>query len=60
MKIENKVYKLTAKKSGSWLETVSASFAAKLERNTYPLRFSIVNISRGEITVEATTIGERH
>ena len=56
MKIENRVYKLTAKKSGSWLETVSASFAAKLERNTYPLRFSIVNISNGEITIEATTV----
>jgi hypothetical protein len=56
MKIENVTYKLRRAKLDNWLQSLAQSFAAKLGKCTYPLRFSIVEIEQGEVTVEATTI----
>ena len=56
MIIENMVHRLKAKRCGSWLNTVSTSFATECGRNTYPLRFSIVDISNGEIVVESAIL----
>lgn len=56
MIIENAAYRLKTKKRGNWLNTVSESFAGELGANTYPLRFSIVEASDGEIVVESTIV----
>ena len=56
MIIENTVYRFKGKRCGSWLNTVSTFFATECRRNTYPLRFSIVDISNGEIVIESTII----
>src|SRR5580765_1201964 len=56
MKIENRVYELRPKRRGSWLEAVATSWAAELGTNTYPLRFSIVNLSDGGMVIESTIL----
>jgi hypothetical protein len=56
MIIKNTVHRLEAKKSGAWLDTLPGSFAAKLGKNTYPLRFSIVDVRGDEIVVESTVV----
>ncbi len=56
MCIENRVHGLGAKRRDSWLEAVSAAFAAELEANTYPLRFSIVEVSDQEAVIESTVV----
>ncbi len=56
MKIKNSVYRIEARREGSWLETISTALAEKLEENTYPLRFSIVDILDEEIVIEATIV----
>ena len=56
MKIENRTYKLRPKGRGSWLEALTKSLAAELGTNTYPLRFSIVDVSDGEIVIESTIL----
>jgi hypothetical protein len=56
MKIENKVFKFDGKKRGTWLETVSSSFASRLEKNTYPLRFSIVDLKQDSMVLETTIV----
>jgi hypothetical protein len=56
MIIENKVYRLKTTKCGNWLNIVAALFAAELGGNTYPLRFSIVDVCEGEIVIESTII----
>lgn len=56
MRIENVVYRCRSRQSASWLETISAFFSAKLQKNNYPLRFSVVENLGGEITIEATIL----
>ena len=56
MIVENACYRLKTKKRGNWLNIVSALFARELGANTYPLRFSIVDVSDGEIVVESTIV----
>src|SRR5215831_12213800 len=56
MIIENTVHSLKAKRSGDWLSTVSTEFTARLEKRTYPLRFSIVDVTHEDIVIEATTV----
>jgi hypothetical protein len=56
MIIENTVHRLEAKRNGSWLNTVSVLFASEFGSNSYPLRFSIVDISKGELVIESTVI----
>lgn len=56
MKIENRVYKLEGKEDGNWLEYISKFFGARLERNTYPLRFSVVDVTKNETVVESTIV----
>ncbi|MCB0192754.1 MAG: DUF3326 domain-containing protein [Anaerolineae bacterium] len=56
MKIENRVYRFKAERQNSWLDTISTSFAQQLEENTYPLRFSIVDMIGPQIVIEATIV----
>ncbi len=56
MKIENRVYRLEAEQQSNWLDTISTSFARKLEENTYPLRFSIVDMIGPQVVIEATIV----
>lgn len=56
MKIENSVYKIKAERHGSWLETISTALANQMGQNTYPLRFSIVDIDDQEMVIEATIV----
>jgi hypothetical protein len=56
MIIDNKVYRLKTKNRGNWLHSISALFATDLGENTYPLRFSIVDVSDGEVVVESTIV----
>ncbi len=56
MKIANSVYRIKAKRHNSWLETISAALKTQLPENTYPLRFSIVDIFDQQVIIEATTV----
>ena len=56
MLIENTVHRLKTKRHGKWLNTVSLMFAKNLGKNIYPLRFSIVGISNGELVIESTVV----
>ena len=56
MKIENTVYRIGARREWSWLRTISTALAEHLEANTYPLRFSIVDVVDHEIVLEATVV----
>ena len=56
MIIENTVHRLKGKRCGDWLTAVSTEFAGRLEKHTYPLRFSIVDVANEEIVIEATTV----
>lgn len=48
MKIENGVYRLRPIPAKSWLERISGPFAAALGPESYPLRFSIVDVDQRE------------
>ena len=39
-----------------WLDAISAELATRLEENTYPLRFSIVDLGADEVVIEATVV----
>lgn len=56
MRVENTTYRLGVRSGPSWLESIAGSFAAALESNTYPLRFSIVEAVESEIVLEATVV----
>ncbi|HAM52624.1 MAG TPA: hypothetical protein DCP92_18710, partial [Nitrospiraceae bacterium] len=56
MKIENALYRLRPKRDASWLEAIAEPFASWLESDSYPLRFSIVDVNNGEIVIESTII----
>ena len=56
MKVRNQVYKFAIDKQANWLETISASLKANLGDNTYPLRFSITNVTPDEIVIESTIV----
>jgi hypothetical protein len=56
MKIENRVYRFTAKKYRTWLDAVVGCFETQLETDTYPLRFSIVDTADRDVTIEATIV----
>jgi hypothetical protein len=56
MVIKNTLHKIRIEKRGDWLSAVSKAFAAKLDRNTYPLRFSIVDVPGEEAVIEATVV----
>ncbi len=56
MKLDNHVYPFERRKHHSWLESVSAAFAAQLEENTYPLRYSIVDCDGSDAVIDATIV----
>lgn len=56
MKIDNATYKLRLTRRDSWLEALAQPFVSELGQFRYPLRFSIVEVDQGEITIEATTL----
>jgi hypothetical protein len=49
-------FSITTKKESTWLNVVANIFLKKLPRNTYPLRFSIVEITKDNIVIEATIV----
>jgi acyl carrier protein len=51
MIIENIVHRVKTKNRGEWLDLVSSEFAARLEERTYPLRFSIADITDEGIVI---------
>jgi hypothetical protein len=56
MKIENTVHRLRPKRADNWLDALAKPFASWLESNSYPLRFSIVDVNDDEIVIESTSI----
>lgn len=64
MKIDNAVYKLPARSTAGWLESIAPAFAAALGPRTYPLRFSIIDANAREVVIESTIVrfneGERY
>ena len=56
MQIENSVYRIKVERQGSWLEIISTALVGRLGENTYPLRFTIVDIVDQEIVIEATNV----
>ncbi len=56
VKIENCVYRLRATFGKSWLERISRPFVAELGPERYPLRFSIVDVDKSEVVLEATVV----
>jgi len=49
-------FSITAKKESTWLNVIADLFRKKLPKNTYPLRFSIVEITKDNIVIEATIV----
>lgn len=56
MKIENTLQLLKQKRKGKWLNTISTFFEKELGSNTYPLRFSITEISNNDVVIESTNV----
>lgn len=56
MRIENTVYRLSARGDGGWLQNISNALASALGSYTYPLRFSIIDVDDHEAVVEATVV----
>jgi hypothetical protein len=56
MNIENRVYRIEARQTGNWLETISTALVGQLPENTYPLRFSLVDVLDRVIVIEATIV----
>jgi hypothetical protein len=56
MNIHNRIFKFVRDSGAPWLEALGRAFDAGLTKNTYPLRFSIVHVDGGNVTVEATMV----
>jgi Protein of unknown function (DUF3326) len=56
VKIENTVFSLPLNRQESWLETIAGAFAGRLEQNSYPLRFSIVDLTAEHVLIESTIL----
>ena len=56
MKIENTVFSLPLNRQESWLKAIAGAFAERLEQNSYPLRFSIVDLTAEQVLIESTIL----
>ncbi len=56
MLLENTLHRFKAQRRDTWLSIVSEALANDLTKNTYPLRFSVVDVSDVEIVVESTIL----
>jgi hypothetical protein len=56
MVIKNTLHRIKANRRGDWLSAVAKAFAAKLGGDTYPLRFSIVDITGEDVVIESTVV----
>ncbi len=56
MRIDNRVFDLDVDRRGSWLAAIGDAWPRVLDEGTYPLRFSIVDLDRTTVTIEATTV----
>ncbi|MFN7926212.1 MAG: DUF3326 domain-containing protein [Bryobacteraceae bacterium] len=56
MQIENVVLRLSPERRPTWIESIGAPFAAALGPDRYPLRFSIVDATASNVTIEATVV----
>lgn len=58
--IDNAVYRLSfahgSARQSNWMEALAGPFAAALGPGCYPLRFSIVDATAGQTTIEATVV----
>jgi hypothetical protein len=56
VKIENTVFSLPLNRQESWLKAIAGAFAERLEPNSYPLRFSIVDVTAEHVLIESTIL----
>ena len=56
MKIENTVFSLSLNRQESWLKVIAGMFAERLGHDTYPLRFSIVDLTEEHVLIESTIL----
>ena len=56
MKIDNTVFSLSPNRQESWLKVIAGAFAERLEHNSYPLRFFIVDLTDERILIESTIL----
>lgn len=56
MRIENATYRLAFDRESTWLEAICRPFATALGVRTYPLRFSIVEVSASDTVIEASVV----
>ena len=56
MKIENTVFSLPLNRQESWLKAIAGVFAERLGQDTYPLRFSIVDLTEEHVLIESTIL----
>lgn len=56
MKIENTVFSLPLNRQELWLKAIAKAFAERLEQNSYPLRFSIVQLAAEQAVIESTIL----
>jgi hypothetical protein len=56
VKIENTVFSLSLNRQESWLKVIAGTFAERLGHDSYPLRFSIVDLTEEQMLIESTIL----
>lgn len=56
MQIENRVFRLDVQHDRAWLDGIADAWPQVLDDHSYPLRFSVVDVSPHEVVIEATVV----